>query len=464
MVPLFALLVALCAPGAPSPRPLPATGGGIQIAEEDDERWTRYLAHANLDTVQITLYADQATWDGSDLGFGHDAWHLLPGLRAEAAAAHARGLKVMLVLRVRLVMANPANRHLWHGMIWPRDDALDAWFAAYRRFALWGAARATEIGADLLLIGHELNSMTSTTVGPAMPDLLAYHLAPERTAKVVASRLTCAARAERLRDTREPDGKRFASLRAQLEAEDATRRRWSSIVSGVAAPLRDWPIAMPPALAARRIRYDQFWRSLADEVRSVYAGPIGYGANFDQFHAVDFWDALDFIAISSYFALRPLHVDDLDAALRAGWRRVAASVEAVAQAAGRPVVLHELGWSRKAGSTIRPYAYRGVTPIETGAGAAELACIHWKSQPDAPDERAQALAALIDVVEAGAFPSLRGFSLWKLTTEPSHVPQEPFAALLPLPWLERAADDGFVALAGMLLEALEAQAPAEPAP
>lgn len=442
-----------------APVPVPPTGGGIQISEADDLRWVRYVDHAGLDTVQITLYADQPAWDGAELLFGDDAWNLLPGLRKEADAAHARGLKVMLVLRVRLVMADAVNRHLWHGMIWPTDAALEGWFASYRRFARWGAARAAEMGADLLLVGHELNSMTSTTIGPTLPDLLAFHLAPERTAQVTESRLACAARAEHMHDTGEPDGMRFRSLRAQLEAEDATRRRWSEIVSGVAAPLRTWPLAMPAALATRRARYAQFWRGLVDEVRTIYAGPIGYGANFDQFHEVDFWDAMDFIAISSYFSLRPLAVDDLDAALRAGWRRVAAAIEAVAGPVGRPVILHELGWSRKAGSTIRPYSYAGVTPIETGEGAnAELTCIHWRSQPDAPDERERALAALIDVVEAGAFPSLRGFSIWKLTTEPTHLPHEPFAVLLPLPWLERVADDGFVALTRLLLEALDAQA------
>ncbi len=457
LLPTALCLAALLAPAPPVP--LPPTGGGIQINEPDPARWARYVEHAGLNTVQVTLYADQVAWDGGALTFGDDAWNKLPGVREEVAAAQARGLRVMLVLRVRLDLDTPANRHLWHGMIWPRDEALAAWFDAYRRFARWGAERATELGVDVLLVGHELNSMTSTVVGPKLPDLLAYHLAPGRTATVVDSRLACAARAEGMQDTHEPDGARFASLRAQLEAEDATRRRWSETVSGLSAPLTAVP-PMPAALAARRARYSRFWRDLVAELRTVYAGPIGYGANFDQFHEVDFWDALDFIAISSYFSLRPLNAPDLDAALRAGWRRVAAQIEAVAQAVGRPVVLHELGWSRKEGSSIRPYAYHGVTPIETGLGPDDgLACIHWRSQPDAPQERARALAALLDVVEAGAFPSLRGFSLWKLTTEPHQLREEPFATLLPLPHLAREADHGFVALARDLLALLVAHTP-----
>lgn len=455
-MPILLALTLLAAP----PVPLPPMGGGIQVAEIDNNRWARFVEGAGLDTVQVTLYATQRRWDGHRLDFGVDAWLKLPGLRAEVAEARARGLKVMLVLRVQLDLSEPANRHLWHGMIWPTDDALERWFAAYRSFARWGAERATEIGADLLLVGHEMNSMSSTVVGPHLPDLLAYHLAPERTAEVVASRLACAGRAEAMRDTAEPDGARFATLKAQLEAEDATRRRWSETVSGVRAPLTAWPVAMPTALAERRRRYAAFWRSLVDELRPIYRGPIGYGANFDQFHEVDFWDAMDVIAISSYFSLRPLRVDDLARALEDGWRRVAARVEAVAGPVGRPVVLHELGWTRKQGSTIRPYSYVGVEPIEVGEGDdAELTCIHWRSQPEAPGERAQALDALLRVVEAGRFPSLRGFSLWKMTTEPSHLTHEPFAVLLPPPYVDRAADHGFVRLAADLLDALYRRGP-----
>lgn len=453
MLPLLPLLIALLAP-----TPLPPTGGGIQVGEPDNARWARYVEYAGLDTIQVTLYAKQQTWNGSDLHFGVGAWEKLPGLRHEVAAAKARGLRVMLVLRVELERNDPANRHLWHGMIWPDDAHLEAWFERFTAFARWGAERANELGADVLIVGHELNSMTSTVVGPHLPDLLAYHLAPDRTADVIRSQLECAARAEAVGDTDEPDGARFVSLRAQLEAEDATRRRWSETVSGLKAPLTTWPVPMPPALAARRARYERFWRALVPELRSIYRGPIGYGANFDQYREVTFWDAMDFIAISSYFSLRPLEVDDMDRALRAGWQRVAAEIEAVAGPAGRPVVLHELGWSRKQGSTIRPYSYYGVEPIETGEGAdSRLSCIHWLTQPEAPQERERALAALIEVVEAGYFPSLRGFSLWKLTTEPVHRQQEPFAVLMPVPHVERVADDGYVLLAGELLKVLEAR-------
>lgn len=457
---VWLLGLALAAPSMGAPRLVEVTGGGVAVAEADVGRWAWFVDAAGFDTVQVTLYADQPEWDSGALHFGDDAWGTLPGVRAEVAAAQARGLDVMVVLRVRLDLHAPHNRHLWHGMIWPREAELEAWFANYREFALWGAARAAELGADLLVIGHELNSMSSTVAGPDLPALLGYHLSPERTAAVVSSRAQCAARAGD--DGRgEPDGARFESLRAQLAAEEATRRAWAEAVSGVKAPLVTWPTAMPAALAERRRRYEAFWRGLAGEVRAVFSGPVGYGANFDQFEEVGFWDALDFIAISSYFALRPLEVDDIDAALEDGWRAVAARVDAAAQRWQRPVVLHELGWSRKAGGTVRPYSYVGVEPIERGDGT--LACIDWARQPDAPGERERALAALLRVVEGGGFASLRGFSLWKMTTEPGHRADEPFAVVLPPPFVDREADHGFVRLAADLLDALRAR-PIERAP
>ncbi len=56
--------------------------------------------------------------------------------------------------------------------------------------------------------------------------------------------------------------------------------------------------------------------------------------------------------------------------------------------------------------------------------------MHWESQPDDAGERVAALQALADVVHDGGFTTLRGFTLWKLTTRDEHRAIEPFAALL----------------------------------
>jgi hypothetical protein len=92
-----------------------------------------------------------------------------------------------------------------------------------------------------------------------------------------------------------------------------------------------------------------------------------------------------------------------------------------------------LGWTRKAGSTVRPFSYRLVEALETvGAdGSTALTCVHWATQPEDPFERVAALRALDTVVEQGDFPTLRGFTLWKLSTDASHREMEPFVVVLP---------------------------------
>ena len=48
---------------------------------------------------------------------------------------------------------------------------------------------------------------------------------------------------------------------------------------------------------------ESFWRDMIAEIRKVYNGKLTYSSNWDDYYKVPFWDALDFIGISSYFPL-----------------------------------------------------------------------------------------------------------------------------------------------------------------
>lgn len=419
---------------------VPVLTGGIQVNEPDHAVWAAAVGGAGLDSVQVTVYARQGAWDSADLTFPED----VPSVEAEIRAAKAAGLGVVLVLRVYLEHALPENRHLWHGMVWPADTQVAAWFARYRAFARWGAELAARTGVDLFVVGNELSSLTSTTLGPTLPDLYAYQLDPARMAAVRARRTACArrVRAEALRpDLAWRDGTEYETLDALLRAEEEVLQRWTAVVTGLAPSSAAGPRPLPARLAARRALHERYWRALIAELRGVYGGPITYGANFDQFEEVGFWDALDAIGLTGYFPLSRWGTPDadLDAVLMAHWRDVAARIEHQARLAGgdgraRPALFLELGWTRRAGSTVRPYSYVGVEAIESDeGGVASLTCVHWATQPVDPRERVRALRALLEVVEAGVFPSLRGFSLWKLTTDPGHRAIEPFAVVLARP-------------------------------
>ncbi len=429
----------------------PPMAGGIHINEPDLDAWSAALQGAGLDTVQVTAYARQAAWDGGEVGFERqDPSEVIVQLEA----AQRAGLRVMLVLRTYLEHALPENRHLWHGRIHPRDDQLDAWFANYREYALWGARLAAEYDVDVFVVGNELNSMTSTVFPDEAIDPHEYFLDAERTAKVRDDLVGCAddvvARGDGS-DLTHWDGGRFDSLHDQLVDAERARRAWATAVTGAGSRAE-----IQARLEARGARLDAGWRALIDDVRGVYRGPVTYGANFDQFHRVGFWDALDAVGVTSYFPLTLWGATDEEqrAAMTASWTEVADRLTASAtldEDDVLPVYLLELGWTRLEGSTVRPWSYDRVDVLETVGeveeGAAQpLTCVHWASQPARPDERVEALAALADLVDSGGFDALRGFSLWKLTTRDYHHEGERFAVLVPADVRDNTPNDSDTAL------------------
>jgi len=437
---LSAALVTLCAVSCSTPPPeVPAMSGAIQVNEPDHDAWAAALQAEGLDALQVTLYARQLAWDSAQMILPDDSSAVIHEIRAAKRA----GLRVTLVLRVALEQALPANRHAWHGMIWPPEDEVDAWFATYREFALDGAAIAVAEGVDMLAIGSELNSLTSTVPLEQVPDLYAYFLDPQRTAPVRQRLVDCAAgipAAQLAPDLRFVDGGSYDTLEAFLLAQEDAARSWTQHVTG-AARGEDVDLG---ALNRRRARYERNWRDVAAAVRTVYPGPISYAANFDQVDEVGFWDALDAIGVNAYFPLSTYGLSGtrLQGALSGSWLRIARNLNGLAQRYGGParvlpVLLFELGWTRKAGSTVRPFSYHRVEVLETapapddGAAASSLTCVHWATQPEDPFERVEALRALDRVVAEGSFPTLRGFTLWKLSTDPGHRAVEPFVVVLP---------------------------------
>jgi hypothetical protein len=426
---------------------LPTLFAGIQVNEPDHDRWAHALVDAGFDTVQVTLYARQQAWNGATLYWDREA----PWVLSEIRAARRAGLRVILVMRVALEHGLTENRHLWHGMIWPRDDLVDDWFDAYGAFVLWGAQLAADESVDLFAVGNELSSMTSTTRVAVAPALYAYYSDPVRVQAVHARLVECAdvvVRGDNGTDLQQLDGGTYPDLGAMLAAVAARNAEWAAIVAGSL-----------DALNARRAHHEARWRRLVREVRNVYSGPLTYGANFDQFDQVGFWDVLDAVSVNAYFPLSRYGTDreTRRADMAARWEEIGAALSATADL---PVVLLELGWTRRAGSTVRPYSYDRVEVLETAPDGA-LTCVHWASQPDDPYERVDALEALGIAVERGHLPRLRGFTLWKLTTNAAHRDIEPFAAVLgaadPVAGTLSAADRAdaaYVAAAGRVAQAV----------
>ena len=235
----FALLLTLITafPAAPA-RADDFLIGGIQINEDDQDVWSKALVDAGYNTLHVTTYAIQGDWDSDDL-------HVDPvdeGTIKKIRAARAAGLNVALVLRLHTDHAHERNRFLWHGLVWPRDEAtLDRWFAKYRAYILQWSKVAEEEGVTLLGIGSEMNALAATVPVKDIPGLENYYLDQEQQAKatddiVEASRTIPGefvrapgdeAPAENLRS--------FASLKTEHLA------RWAAAVSFVDAGIRPTP-------------------------------------------------------------------------------------------------------------------------------------------------------------------------------------------------------------------------------
>lgn len=395
----------------------PWLAGGVDVGETDLAPLATAMRAVGLTTLQVSHEATLREWDRASLDFSEPE---AGALRARLRGAREAGLSVMLVLRVRLNPANPRNRHLWHGLAWPRDAELDAFFAQYRDYVLWAADLAAEEGVALLVVGNELNALTSTAVD--VPGVLAHALTDSQLTSEARDLATCAATGP----VTWHDGGTYPDLASAVAGEHRALRAWGAAVAGPEA-------GRSARLRQRRQRHEEHWRTLLDEARAHFPGLLSYGAGFDTYADVGFWDATDAIVSTAYFGLRRVgERGDFEAA----WKRHLSGLARVAEARpsrpALPVYLGELGFTRRAGSAVRPWSYEGFEVLPS-ADRSRRQCVEWARQPLDPSERVRALTALASAIAEGALPTLRGFSLWKLTLQDEHFGLEPYAIRLESP-------------------------------
>lgn len=87
----------------------------------------------------------------------------------------------------------------------------------------------------------------------------------------------------------------------------------------------------------------EFWTALIRKVRNVYCGEITYGANWDNFEAVPFWDELDYISLHAYFPLSQRETPGKSELLRA-WNEPFQRIEKLSKKVGKPVLFTEYGY------------------------------------------------------------------------------------------------------------------------
>ena len=398
--------------------------GGIEINEPDKNVWHDQLIEAGLNTISMTVYARHQAWNSAE--FTSDADPAL--LVEEIRAAKARGLKIVLILRVALEHGLEDNLFYWHGMIHPRtDEQVQQWFDSYTEYVLAFAEMAQAEGVDVLGLGSEMNSLASTTQVDELPALEEYFYNLEKQARENARTEQVAASAGVSNDDMAGQlkagwGKTYDELEVFLDERTRANHEWAVEVT------RDSDL---DAFNQRRALLDAEWRELIQKTRRVYQGKLTYAANFDQYQQVGFWSELDFIGINAYFPLRDrfdLDRSAFEQTFRSSWADILGDFEQFRNSRGleQSAIFTELGYRTRAGSTLDPWAGDGFGVVG-GGDDAEL--VVWRDLPVDLEERALAIRALAQASQE--FPGLvQGILYWKLSTIPDHREIEPFVAIL----------------------------------
>ena len=86
-----------------------------------------------------------------------------------------------------------------------------------------------------------------------------------------------------------------------------------------------------------------FWKRLIQQVRSRYAGPLTYAANWDEYEYISFWPLLDYVGVDAYFPLSETQTPSV-AELMAAWQKPSKRLQAFAQKHRKPILFAEYGY------------------------------------------------------------------------------------------------------------------------
>jgi hypothetical protein len=119
-------------------------------------------------------------------------------------------------------------------------------------------------------------------------------------------------------------------------------------------------------LVTSSLGFPDRWRAIIGDVRRVYGGTLTYGANWgDEVKKIQFWDALDVVAVSFYEPLAEAKASSV-ATLRAGAQKALAGLKAISDRTGKPVLLAEVGYAPMDEAALRPWEERqGGIDLET---------------------------------------------------------------------------------------------------
>jgi hypothetical protein len=184
-------------------------------------------------------------------------------------------------------------------------------------------------------------------------------------------------------------------------------RRFLTVYARLAQDVDADVLVLGTELSSVSTTRPDYWRGLADTVRTVYDGELTYAANWhDEYQEIDFWDALDYVGVQAYFPLTETENPSLDT-LRARWRTHRRTLERLHKRTGKPVMFTEIGYRSAPSAAATPWLW----PEEDGTVA--------------PDSALQARCYEAFLSTMSGVPWFAGAIIWKW--HPAHSSDRPTA-------------------------------------
>jgi hypothetical protein len=157
-------------------------------------------------------------------------------------------------------------------------------------------------------------------------------------------------------------------------------------------------------------KFEQRWRQIIAAVRAVYSGKITYGANWNDYATVKFWDAVDYLGVLGYFPLADAKNPTAEQ-IAAGWQKRAEEMRRFSNAhGGKQILFVEVGYNENARAAAEPWSFN--------TGGENAAAIQQRC-----------LDAALSL--GGKHPWLAGMFLWKWFPDLPHHHEEDFRLQTP---------------------------------
>ncbi|MBD3421804.1 MAG: hypothetical protein GF398_16950 [Chitinivibrionales bacterium] len=135
-----------------------------------------------------------------------------------------------------------------------------------------------------------------------------------------------------------------------------------------------------------------WFEEIIAHARRAYSGELIYAASFDHFLECEIWDKVDKIGINAYYNLSNSDRDCTMAALSESWNHYLQVITDFSILKGKAVILTEVGYCSKQGSSINPGNWHAGTDIS-------------------PQHQAHAYEALL--MQAARFDRIKGIYWWQ---------------------------------------------------